>query len=341
MSFNLQLHTISQRKNLKLRGTKTSVTKNQILTSTGIVSLDAVLDGGIPLGTVALVEEENYGRNADMIIKHYIAEGIVCNHSILITDIERKPETIAYDIPKPILEESFTSTDISQELKIAWRYSQSPIYDSKPHQTSTSFGHTFDMSTKFPVNELQNIRYWPNDKSQYTSYSELLKKINEIITTDGFSTKIPVEQRRVLKITISNLFSPIWDSSDMNVITFLYKLRFIIRSSYATCLITSRAQIINDVIKSRIEHIVDTVLIFKPMELMGTDYNAKLIIGKLASFNTFLYEPLSVDWAIKLTRKKICIEKLHLPPCLNDDNSSENVHSMQLSCASTSTMLNF
>jgi len=40
------------------------------------------------------VEEENYGRNADMIIKHYIAEGIVCNHSILITDIERKPETI-------------------------------------------------------------------------------------------------------------------------------------------------------------------------------------------------------------------------------------------------------
>lgn len=43
MSFNLQSHTISQRKNLKLKGTKTSVAKNQILISTGIVSLDAVL----------------------------------------------------------------------------------------------------------------------------------------------------------------------------------------------------------------------------------------------------------------------------------------------------------
>lgn len=43
MSFNLQSHIISQRKSLKLKGTKTSVTKNQILISTGIISLDAVL----------------------------------------------------------------------------------------------------------------------------------------------------------------------------------------------------------------------------------------------------------------------------------------------------------
>lgn len=56
---------------------------------------------------------------------------------------------------------------------------------------------------------------------------------------------------------------------------------------------------------------MDTVLTIKPMELSScADYNGKLIIGKLASFNTFLYEPLSVDWATKLTRKKLCVEVL-------------------------------
>lgn len=80
-----------------------------------------------------------------------------------------------------------------------------------------------------------------------TSYSELLEHINNIIITDGFSTKIPVEQRNILRITISNLFSPIWDSNDMDVVTFLYKLRILIRSSYATCLITTPAQLIDDV----------------------------------------------------------------------------------------------
>lgn len=80
-----------------------------------------------------------------------------------------------------------------------------------------------------------------------TSYSELLSEINRIITTDGFSSKIPVEQRRVLRITIGNLFSPIWDSASVDVVTFLYKLRILLRSSYATCLITTRTQIINNV----------------------------------------------------------------------------------------------
>lgn len=81
-----------------------------------------------------------------------------------------------------------------------------------------------------------------------TTYSDLLDEIRQIINVDGFSTKIPVEQRRVLRITINNLFSPIWDCNALiDVVTFLYKLRILIRSSYATCLITTRSQIINDV----------------------------------------------------------------------------------------------
>jgi len=40
------------------------------------------------------VEEENYGLNADLVTKHFIAEGVVCDHSILIVDVEKKPEAI-------------------------------------------------------------------------------------------------------------------------------------------------------------------------------------------------------------------------------------------------------
>lgn len=71
----------------------------------------------------------------------------------------------ANDLPKPTQEESFQPTDISEDFKIAWRYSQNPLYDSKPHHTSISFGHTYDMSAKIPVDELQNIKYWPNKES--------------------------------------------------------------------------------------------------------------------------------------------------------------------------------
>lgn len=41
-----------------------------------------------------VTEEENYGRNADLITKHFIAEGVVCDHSVLIVDNEKKPTII-------------------------------------------------------------------------------------------------------------------------------------------------------------------------------------------------------------------------------------------------------
>jgi len=55
-----------------------------------------LLNSNIFIGAILFlfVEEENYGRNADLITKHFIAEGIVCDHSILIADVERKPGTI-------------------------------------------------------------------------------------------------------------------------------------------------------------------------------------------------------------------------------------------------------
>lgn len=43
-------------------------------------------------------EDDNYGRNADLITKHFIAEGVVCDHSILIVDGEKNPEIIVSNL---------------------------------------------------------------------------------------------------------------------------------------------------------------------------------------------------------------------------------------------------
>lgn len=42
-SFTFETHVLRPRNSLKVKGTKTSMIKNQILISTGVVSLDAVL----------------------------------------------------------------------------------------------------------------------------------------------------------------------------------------------------------------------------------------------------------------------------------------------------------
>ncbi|XP_050525637.1 elongator complex protein 4 isoform X2 [Daktulosphaira vitifoliae] len=286
-------------------------------------------------------KEEGHGRNADLILKHFISEGITCGHLILISSAEVAPEKIKKDLPRSINEENIKQPENDDDLKIAWRYKQNPIIDSTPNHISFSFGHTFDISVKLSVNEIENVKCWPEKDDQLYSYSKLYNYIQHIIEC-GFSIKIPVEQRNILKITISDLCSPLWDSTEMDVIQFLYKLRILLRSSYATCLITTKLQIIDAITKSRMEHLTDTVIKLKSMELSScADYNGKLIIEKLASFNTFLYEPSSVDWATKLTRKKLCIEKLHLPPCIENNENHEKAEKTQLPSCSLGSSINF
>ena len=50
-------------------GTQSSIHNGLLLTSTGIPTLDDVLGGGVPVGTVLLVEEDKHNRFANVLVK--------------------------------------------------------------------------------------------------------------------------------------------------------------------------------------------------------------------------------------------------------------------------------
>ena len=50
-------------------GTHTSIHNGLLLTSTGIPTLDDVLGGGIPVGSVLMVEEDKYCRFSSVLTK--------------------------------------------------------------------------------------------------------------------------------------------------------------------------------------------------------------------------------------------------------------------------------
>lgn len=50
-------------------GTHSSLHNGLLLVSTGIPSLDDILGGGLPVGTVFLIEEDFYSRFSNVIVK--------------------------------------------------------------------------------------------------------------------------------------------------------------------------------------------------------------------------------------------------------------------------------
>nr|CAD7426180.1 unnamed protein product [Timema monikensis] len=88
-----------------LPGSKLSIHNAQLLISSGVPSLDYIIGkhnyiilrilisgGGLAVGTITLIEEDTFGNYAKLLLKYFLAEGVMCRHSLLVTSQDSDPE---------------------------------------------------------------------------------------------------------------------------------------------------------------------------------------------------------------------------------------------------------
>ncbi|KAJ3301184.1 Elongator subunit elp4 [Blyttiomyces sp. JEL0837] len=76
------------------RSTKISPHNGHLVTSTGILSLDEVLGGGLPSGTLLLLQEDRHTGYASLIYRYFIAQGIVGGHAMCVASADEVPNGI-------------------------------------------------------------------------------------------------------------------------------------------------------------------------------------------------------------------------------------------------------
>ena len=75
LSFNATDHTVTLTICMLAElGTRPGLS-GQTLVSTGLADFDKLLGGGVPLGTVVLLLEDNHTQNHSTLIKYFLAEG--------------------------------------------------------------------------------------------------------------------------------------------------------------------------------------------------------------------------------------------------------------------------
>lgn len=132
------------------QATRLSVHNGQLLISTGIPSLDELLGGGLPIGSILLVKEDQTGIYGQLMLKYFLSGALACpkHHAFLGTsrpsvqwtqeflgwqgmsvktsgDAEVKKEDAPW-----IEDESLTNTS-SEGMRIAWRYTHQPAHHSQ------------------------------------------------------------------------------------------------------------------------------------------------------------------------------------------------------------------
>ncbi|XP_069479646.1 elongator complex protein 4 isoform X1 [Ambystoma mexicanum] len=333
---------------LSIPGTRPSLRNGQLLVSSGVPSLDHIIGGGLAVGTLLLIEEDKYNIYSQLLLKYFLAEGVISGHSLFVGSAENNPKDILQELPAPSLDdlhkgksdpEEISASKPSQEsMKIAWRYQNLPKV-SVNTVTSSRFGHYYDVTKTMSPEMLQSSQchcfFLPEETLDSTpsicgmtyAYTRLLKSIHSVIHKEGFDGSCPQKKtKNVLRIGIQSLGSPLWGDdiccSDqphhMHSLTkFLYALRCLLRMSLSICVITVPAHLIqNKAIMGRATHLSDTAVGLESFigseretNPLYKEYHGLFRVNQLPRLNTMAPDTSGVkDLAFKLKRKLFTIE---------------------------------
>jgi len=240
---------------LALSGTRHSTFNSALLMSVGIASLDDILGGGLPLGSLLLVEEDDQSTYAQLLLKFWIAQGLCCrDHQVLVAGSTDSagggPDELIRNLMAP--EDGFKSTAEDDEpelmsneksMKIAFRYelmqkhdSTAPLPRSTSSVDSSIYCSIFDLTKTYKLTPAEENRIRTVPISPFESANELL---TESILLAFDEMAISVKSGSPLRIAIQSLASPGWgELSPSIIIRFLLALRHRLRRSSASAIVT-------------------------------------------------------------------------------------------------------
>ncbi|KAE8606801.1 hypothetical protein XENTR_v10010872 [Xenopus tropicalis] len=275
-------------------GTRPSVHNGQLLVSTGVPSLDHIIGGGLAVGTLLLIEEDTYGTYSHLLLKYFLAEGVISGHEVFVASANDDPTDTLQDLPAPLTDEilrqndpkstkeAFGHVEDSQDMmKIAWRYQNMPKMEALPI-LSSRFGHYYDLSKTMPLEmSAKSHRFFlphvkpPNQKENVSevtcNYNQLLEAIQRVVHQEGYDGSNPQKRpKTVLRVGIESLGSVLWGDdicsherpeNQHSLTRFLYALRGLLRTSLSVCVITVPTHLIqNEAITTRVRNLSDTVV---------------------------------------------------------------------------------
>ncbi|XP_071974682.1 elongator complex protein 4 isoform X4 [Engystomops pustulosus] len=240
-------------------------------------------------------EEDTYSTYSNLLLKYFLAEGVVNRHEVFIASASDNPQKILKDLPAPLTDE-IPPQDAKKNtpqvpgltedtMKIAWRYQNLPNLESVS-LSSSRFGHYYDISKTMSPDMLQSAKthcfYLPNivapegtdgsSSEMSCDYLQLLHSIQTVVHQGGFDGSNPQQkgQKNILRIGIQSMGSVLWGDDictheqpqNLHTLTrFLYALRGLLRSSLSVCVITIPAHLFqNKAIISRVRNLSDTVV---------------------------------------------------------------------------------
>lgn len=341
-------------------GTKLSSYNTETVLSCGIPALDYVLGGGLPFGSVLLVEEDTFATYCKQLLKYYVAEGIERSHLVYLATAETDPLKFLKGLPRAVYDVDLTSDAVAAsrggsdgDLKIAFRYEGMPKQESLPNHENAEY--IFDFAERIESAKLaaaQITTFDPRVKEGVsgdvaaaavlaTDYVRMLSDIAKILATSKGAND---SAKNAVRIVLHGLGSPAL-GSEQSLPAFFHALKSLVRGETASVFATVPSVLAQHHSQiflrcQRSSHAVLKLQSFDDIERCANplykNYHGLLQVVKLSRMTSLSLLMPDCDFLFHQRSKKFLIEKLHLPPDLGVDDIEprREAKAVAMACAS-------
>ncbi|KAM0945942.1 putative elongator complex protein [Dioscorea sansibarensis] len=258
--------------------------------SSGIPDLDRILGGGFQLGTVVMVMEDAEAPHHLLLLRNFMAQGLVHRHSLLFASPLKEPRAFLGTLPAPVTgskdERPPAARGLDPDaqdhgLRIAWQYKKyfGEQQSSELHNRDCRQEFNNDFDLRKPL-ERQLLN------GQHIDCISLLDSPNLEALQDhcsAFLSKLPGNDGTIGcagRIAIQSLCAPQcgFFEMDWNMVSFIRSLRAMVRSSNAVAMITCPTSVLPPSFCKRWQHLADTLLSVRAIPDEDKDM-AKLLTG--------------------------------------------------------------
>ena len=219
-----------------LPGTRVSSYNSSVLISSGIASLDDILGGGIPIGSILLLEEDKDTSYAKLVLRYFVAQGLCCpgQRNLLVAHgLDQKPDEIIAKLPysedassaaakgssaaatsSQTDDEDESAGGAGEAMKIAFRYDNLKKFETSVSTPATSLASsgaevpycsTFDLTKTLELRDEHRSRLHTLDPDGSAApYSDILDAVRKALQTRwvpraGFDEHGNVPKRTIIQ----------------------------------------------------------------------------------------------------------------------------------------------
>ena len=324
--------------------------------STGIPSLDFLLGescsqtfitliadfsvsytgGGIPTGSVVLIEEDSHDIYSRIMLRCFLSQGLYDGHRCLVMsnskdlNIESLPAKTSLSSQDMLPEQQ----EPFQGNKIAWRYASKQV-DNSLLQGQTK--DKFDLST--------------NITEEVLKQKGLTNKMEKISLTDltyDLQKKAKSLTKGVDRIVLETLNDPAYGLSEVDLLRLVFQLKSLSRNqSNCAIIISVNTSFSSNNTRFRLHSVVDGVFGLESFDSGGTqmypDFEGLFLLHKIPRINSLnisrKIETMDLGFQLKKNKRFFEVDKLFLPP--EDEEAPTRSTAPSCSASTTKSKIDF